>query len=55
MIAEIAANHRVTKTLLQIAQRMTGRAETRRQRNSLLSPIIRKLRAVGARSKAASA
>jgi pilus assembly protein CpaE len=55
MIAEIAANHRVTKTLLQIAQRMTGRAETRTQRNSLLSPIIKKLRAVGGRSKAASA
>jgi pilus assembly protein CpaE len=54
MIAEIAANHRVTKTLLQIAQRMTGRTETRTQRNSLLSPIIEKLRAVGSRSKAAS-
>jgi pilus assembly protein CpaE len=54
MIAEIAANHRVSKTLLQIAQRMTGRAEARKQR-SLLSPIIDKLRSVGARSKAASA
>jgi pilus assembly protein CpaE len=50
MIAEVAANHRITKTLLQIAQRMTGRADTRAQRNSLLSPIINKLRAVGARS-----
>jgi pilus assembly protein CpaE len=54
MIAEIAANHRVTKMLLQIARRMTGRAETRAQRNSLLSPIIKKLRAVGSRSKTAS-
>ncbi|MGY3615145.1 AAA family ATPase [Bradyrhizobium sp. USDA 10063] len=55
MIAEIAANHRVTKTFLQIAQRMTGRADTRAQRNSLLSPIIKRLRAVGGRSKGASA
>ncbi|MDI4231582.1 AAA family ATPase [Bradyrhizobium sp. Arg237L] len=55
MIAEIASNHRITKTFLQIAQRMTGRADTRAQRNSLLSPIIKKLRAVGARSKASSA
>ncbi|WP_027578312.1 AAA family ATPase [Bradyrhizobium sp. Ai1a-2] len=53
MIAEIAASHRVTKTFLQIAQRMTGRADTRPQRNSLLSPIIKTLRAVGARSKSA--
>ncbi|MCA6107801.1 AAA family ATPase [Bradyrhizobium cenepequi] len=50
MIAEIAANHRVAKTFLQIAQRMTGRADTSTQRNSLLSPIIKTLRAVGARS-----
>ncbi|MFH0300012.1 AAA family ATPase [Bradyrhizobium sp. 31Argb] len=55
MIAEIASNHRITKTFLQIAQRMTGRADTRTQRNSLLSPIIKKLRAVGARSKGVSA
>ncbi len=54
MIAEIASNHRITKTFLQIAQRMTGRADTRAQRNSLLSPIMKKLRAVGARSKGAS-
>ncbi|MGY3603567.1 MULTISPECIES: AAA family ATPase [unclassified Bradyrhizobium] len=55
MIAEIASNHRITKTFLQIAQRMTGRADTRAQRNSLLSPIMKKLRAVGTRSKGASA
>jgi pilus assembly protein CpaE len=54
MIAEIASNHRITKTFLQIAQRMTGRADTRTQRHSLLSPIIEKLRSVGARSKSAS-
>ena len=45
MIAEISANHRISKTFMQIAQQMTGRGETKKPRNSLLSPIIRKLRA----------
>jgi len=45
MIAEIAASHRTTATFLQIAQRLTGRGETKKPRRSFLSPIIRKLRA----------
>jgi pilus assembly protein CpaE len=45
MIAEIAANHRISKTFLQIAQRLTGRGDTKKPRRSLLSPIIKKLRA----------
>jgi pilus assembly protein CpaE len=45
MIAQIAAGHRTTKTLLQIAQRLTGRGETKTPRGSFLSPIIKKLRA----------
>jgi pilus assembly protein CpaE len=45
MIAEISANHRVTESFLQIAQRLTGRAETKKPRSSLLSPILQKLRA----------
>jgi pilus assembly protein CpaE len=45
MIAEIAAKHRTTDMFLQIAQRLTGRGETRKSRSSFLSPIIRKLRA----------
>jgi pilus assembly protein CpaE len=45
MIAEISANHRISKMFLQIAQRLTGRGETRKPRGSFLSPIIRKLRA----------
>ena len=44
MIAEIAARHRTTQTFLQIAQRLTGRGETK-QRRSLLSPILKMLRA----------
>jgi pilus assembly protein CpaE len=45
MIAEISAKHRTTEMFLQIAQRLTGRGETKKPRNSFLSPIIRKLRA----------
>lgn len=45
MIAEIAANHRTTEMFLQIAQRLTGRAETKKTRSSFLSPLLGKLRA----------
>uniref|UniRef100_Q07K52 Putative pilus assembly protein CpaE n=1 Tax=Rhodopseudomonas palustris (strain BisA53) TaxID=316055 RepID=Q07K52_RHOP5 len=45
MIAEIAANHRTTDMFLQIAQRLTGRAETKKARGSFLSPLIQKIRA----------
>jgi pilus assembly protein CpaE len=44
MIAEISANHRTTEMFLQIAQRMTGRSETKKSRGSFLSPLIEKLR-----------
>jgi pilus assembly protein CpaE len=44
MIAEIAARHRTTQTFLQIAQRLTGRGETK-QRRSLLSPVLKMFRA----------
>jgi pilus assembly protein CpaE len=44
MIAEIAARHRTTQTFLQIAQRLTGRGETKKPRTSLFSPILNKLR-----------
>jgi pilus assembly protein CpaE len=45
MIAEISAGHRTTKTLLQIAHRLTGRAEAKKPRISFLPPILKKLRA----------
>jgi pilus assembly protein CpaE len=45
MIAEISANHRTTKMLLQIARRLTGRGETKAPSGSFLSPILEKLRA----------
>src|SRR5713226_7074029 len=45
MIAEISANHRTTEIFLEIAQRLTGRGETKKPRGSLLSPLLAKLRA----------
>ena len=44
MIAEVAANHRTTEMFLRVAQRLTGRSETKKQRGSFLSPLIEKLR-----------
>ena len=44
MIAEISAGHRTTEMFLQIAQRLTGRSETKKPKGSLLSPLIDKLR-----------
>jgi pilus assembly protein CpaE len=43
MIAEISASHRATEMFLQIAQRLTGRSETKKPKGSLLSPLIQKL------------
>jgi pilus assembly protein CpaE len=45
MIAEIAANHKTTEMFLQIAQRLTGRSETKKPKGSFLSPLIDRLRA----------
>ena len=45
MIAEISATHRTTEMFLQIAQRLTGRGETKKPKSSLLSPLLDKLRA----------
>jgi len=43
MIAEISAGHRTTELLRQLAQKLTGRAEPKKQRSSLLSPLLEKL------------
>ncbi|MHC2331465.1 Flp pilus assembly CpaE family ATPase [Bradyrhizobium sp. USDA 4454] len=44
MIAEISANHRAVELFLQMAQRLTGRGETKKPRGSFLSPLLEKLR-----------
>jgi len=40
MIAEISANHRTAEMFRQLAQQLTGRSEPRKQRSSLLSPLL---------------
>src|ERR1700753_937657 len=45
MIAEISAGHRTTEMFLQMAQRLTGRGETKKPKGSFLSPLLEKLRA----------
>lgn len=45
MIAEISANHRISRTFTQIANQLTGRGEPKKTRGSIFSPIIKKLRA----------
>ncbi|OQW59862.1 MAG: CtpF protein [Proteobacteria bacterium SG_bin9] len=47
MIAEISANHRVADMFHQIAQRMTGRGELKKPKNSFLAPLLGKLRRSG--------
>jgi pilus assembly protein CpaE len=44
MIAEISANHRTIDMFLQIAQRLTGRGESKKPKGSFLSPLLQKLR-----------
>ncbi|WGR94259.1 AAA family ATPase [Bradyrhizobium sp. ISRA443] len=45
MIAEISTNHRAVEMFLQMAQRLTGRGETKKPKSSFLSPLLDKLRA----------
>ena len=43
MIAEISAGHRTAEIFRQLAQLLTGRAEPKKQRATLFSPLIEKL------------
>jgi len=43
MIAEMAANHRTAEIFRQMAQKLAGRSEPKKQRSSFLSPLIEKL------------
>jgi pilus assembly protein CpaE len=40
MIAEISASHRTAEIFLQLAQMLTGRAETKKSRSSLLDKLL---------------
>ena len=44
MIAEISANHRAAETFRQLGQLLTGRAEVKKTRSSLFTPLLEKLR-----------
>jgi pilus assembly protein CpaE len=44
MIAEISSNHRTAEMFLQIAQRLTGRGDSKKSGNSFLAPLLGKLR-----------
>ncbi|MGN6573427.1 MAG: AAA family ATPase [Pseudolabrys sp.] len=44
MIAEVSASHKTAEMLRQLAQVLTGRAEAKRARSSLLTPLLAKLR-----------
>jgi pilus assembly protein CpaE len=43
MIAEVSANHKTAEMFRQLAQVLTGRAEAKRSRSGLLSPLLAKL------------
>src|SRR3984893_2273442 len=43
MIAEVASGHRTAETVRQLAQLLTGRAEAKKQRAGLLTPLLGKL------------
>ena len=43
MIAEVSANHKSAEMFRQLAQVLTGRAEAKKQRGGLLSPLLNKL------------
>ena len=42
MISEMSANHKTSEMFRQMAQALTGRAEMKRSRSSLLSPLLTK-------------
>jgi pilus assembly protein CpaE len=44
MIAEVSAKHKTAEIFLAIAKAITGRAEVKKQKRDLLSPLLAKLR-----------
>ncbi len=44
MIAEISSGHRSAEIFRQLAHQLTGRSDTKKQRSSLLSPLLDRLR-----------
>jgi pilus assembly protein CpaE len=44
MIAEVSSSHKIAETFLMVAKALTGRAEVKKQKRDLLSPLLAKLR-----------
>jgi pilus assembly protein CpaE len=44
MIAEVSPKHKVAETFLSVAKTITGRAEMKKQKRDLLSPLLAKMR-----------
>jgi pilus assembly protein CpaE len=44
MVAEVSPKHKITETFLAVAKTLTGRAEVKKQKRDLLSPLLAKLR-----------
>jgi pilus assembly protein CpaE len=44
MIAEISSSHRAAETFRRLAYQLVGRNETKKQRSSLFSPLLDRLR-----------
>jgi pilus assembly protein CpaE len=44
MIAEVSAKHKTAETFLSVAKALTGRAEVKKQKRDLLSPLLGKIR-----------
>jgi pilus assembly protein CpaE len=44
MIAEVSAKHKTAEIFLQIAKALTGRTESKKQKNDLFSPLLAKIR-----------
>jgi pilus assembly protein CpaE len=53
MIAEVAKGHRTTETFQNLAHRLAGRGEVRKQKRSLLAPLLKKLKGRGTRRDSA--
>ncbi|MEX2128091.1 MAG: CpaE family protein [Xanthobacteraceae bacterium] len=45
MIAEVSSKHKITETFLTVAKALTGRAEVKKQKRDLFSPLLAKMRA----------
>jgi pilus assembly protein CpaE len=43
MIAELSSSHRIAETFRQLAQQLTGRAQAKKSKSGLLSPLLEKL------------